>query len=166
VRQQAKKPEPDPAQAARVLRINLKILRDLASAEIVGGATVMLTLLLTNISVHTDTFVALEITYMHLATSSDAFGKQVLKQQARTTNKWWRLLRDGPLVAIIAVGVFVGTGDWPVKASSLAWWIIVALAFFVLVVGAIQRQAAEYRLDELAADQVLRADTASQAPRT
>jgi hypothetical protein len=143
-------PSADPVEAARDLRVSMKFLRDLGSAQIVGGATVFLTLLLADLSMRWETFTAFEVVYFTLAAASRAFATSAALKRGARPHKYWRWVNNATVAAIILVGTFVGSRDWPVRAESVAWWFIVGLSLVIALVGLIQRAAAEFRLDEIA----------------
>ena len=129
----------------------MKWLFDYGSAQVVGGTTVALTLMLGSINIQRQIFVAFAVLYLVLSLSS-AFllgrlrGFESGLPPIGTVDRGLQYVSG--LVAGFAGAVSFGR-DFPLKAMTTRWWLFIGLAFFVAVAGEVQRRFADSVLDDV-----------------
>lgn len=153
----------------------LKWNHDCASAMVVGGGSIALTLLLTGIPVRFEAFVALDVIsallVLGLAAGQLRVGSVLVPFLAldtltagglpplmRTAAGIWGPLDALELRFIAACAVLVETvvlsvlsTHWPIVADTPLWWSMVALALLVTYTGAKTRRETEVTIDALTA---------------
>jgi hypothetical protein len=129
-------PESDVNRARQLTNWAVKF----SGAQVVGGGGVALAMLVSGSPVHQQSFIALDILYGLLLSSTAVFVWQVtriVKVVAKTRGRWLAKLS---LVASVVFGagtafVFVTT-TWPAKAFTLSWWFCLGLALAVAILAA------------------------------
>jgi hypothetical protein len=126
----------------------LALLRYFASGQIAGGAGVTLTLLLTAINVHTQSYIALGVLNALLLSGCFYFLYSALRWMGFPIP--WGLIVPSAIFLVYQVwsGVIVHP-EHLVKAFSDDWWALVGRAVFATIIGAGFRFVVEMEMDDL-----------------
>ena len=137
--------------AIRAARSMAEWLKYVASALIVGGGTVALTLLLAGTVVQVQVYVALGVLYGVLLLGSGFLRWRINRQCDHSGSLLLIMLLPGVTAIYIAVITSISTarGVWPVKPYAAAWWLLFAGALALAALGAEKRRYAETRIEEL-----------------
>jgi periplasmic divalent cation tolerance protein len=123
-------------------------LKYVASALIVGGGTVALTLLLAGTIIQMQVYVVLYILYGLLLVEDQFLIWRTHYNVGRNIPPLWTIVVPGAFIVFFAI-----TGPmhvtWPVKPYTNVWWQVFAVALGVSTLGVVKRRTAEIRMEEL-----------------
>src|SRR5215470_5219699 len=123
-------------------------LRYSASALIVGGSTVTLTLILASTAVNEQAYFALVALSGLLISAVSAFTWRIYVKMRffSPISKDFRIVIFS-MPVIFIWGVTTLPENWPLKPDTLPWWFLVGYSFGLAIFGAAQRQSAESKME-------------------
>jgi hypothetical protein len=140
------------ADRLRTARDNNAWAKNASNGLIFGGATIGLGLILSNLAVARDVYVALELLYAALFFAVALFSwRATIKGYSNALSA--SALISGTLTLSIALNAALSRhqppGYWPIKPHRTGWWVLVGIALGAALIGAIHRRAADKRLEDI-----------------
>jgi hypothetical protein len=118
-------------QAALVVtqRATLTIARDAGTAVLVGGASVLITVLVGNVDVTRAAVTFLFVLFIVLS------ALMLLGDVLCVHTFDWKMALCGVGVFVVALIVVLLTANWPGKPDSSVWWAVCALCLYAVLFG-------------------------------
>jgi hypothetical protein len=128
-------------------RRSLKWLFDVGSAQVVGGATVALSVMLGTIDIQQEVCIAFAVLYLILFFSGGLLLGRLegVGLGAPGIVETTGLIVMGLVVAISSLGA----NYFPLESLTAHWWEFVGLALFVAMTGEVQRRFAESAIEDI-----------------
>lgn len=120
--------------------------RNFASALVAGGAGVVLTMVLSDQGIGTETYVALQVLFALLLTGVAVSLQRAARRAGRTPPRRDLVYATGLVMmgslGVSLLGVAYGGWTWPLASQGVPWWLFVGEGLLAAFVGGTMRFAA------------------------